>query len=204
MRRHGVGCMLTGGKMRRKPREFEDEDFEIEDVESYRGEPEKKYSHELLVMEQYRRCLKSGSQEMRKGWEERKTDKTGMAISIKIHPDTRKEFAECVITLKNLLVGNIVADEDAEKEIKKLLEELDALLKKYVDLEEREWQKIPLAMKHPGSKWLNRWEHLIGTLNFDYVYGEKYLQESVGVYRRILEAMGLLLHRMGYFKAELR
>jgi len=180
----------------------EEVDFDIEDVENYRGEPDLKYSQELLVMEQYRRCLKSGSQEMKKGSEEVKRDRIGNVMVVKINSDTRKEFGECVNTLKNLMIGDITADKISKVNIPNLYKELEELKEKYINLEEEDWKKIPEHIKRPGSPWADRWDHLPGTLNLEHYYGEKYLQGSVEVYRRILEEIGLLLYRMGYFRAE--
>lgn len=185
----------------KKKKTEEPEDFD-EQVEEYRGEPEKKYSHEVLVMEQYRTCLHAGSQEMRKGWEERKISRTGEVMSIKTHPDTRKEFAECVITMKMLLIGYIEEDEESNLKIQNLFIDLENLYKKFMELEQWEWDKIPAIWKHPSSNWQNRWEHINRTLNYDYVYGEKYLQDSILIYRKILEEITKLMHKMGYFKGE--
>jgi hypothetical protein len=179
-----------------------DSDIEIEDIDTWRGEPDLNYSHELLVMEQYRRCLKAGSQEMKKGWEERKVDKAGSVASIKTHPDTRKEFGECIECLKNAMIGHIQDNPDIVKKIKDLFDEKEKLLNKYIALENEEWEKIPANIKYPSSNWMDRWEHIPNTLNFDHIFGEKYLQESVGIYRRLLEEITLLMHRTGYFKGQ--
>lgn len=189
--------------MRRQRRDFdedEDEDGEIEDVETYRGEPEKKYSHELLVMEQLRRTLKAASQEMRRGWEERKINRSGQTASIKVHPDTRKEFASHVESLKNILQGYVLDDKETKKAIENLYQELKELEKNFKEQEDNAWNNIPIFMKRPTSGWIDRWEHIPNTLNYDHIYGEKYLQLSVDIYRRILEEIILLLHKMDYFK----
>jgi len=189
---------------KKKRDDYSDDEFDIDDIDTYRGEPDLKYSHELIVMEQLRRCLKAGSQEMKKGWEERKSDRMGGIISIKTHPDTRKEFGECVNSLKNVMKGHIDPDpNNAKGNIEKLYGELDKLKEHLIEEEEKAWGEIPDNVKRYGSNWMDRWDHINGTLNYDHIYGEKYLQESVAVYRRILEAIIALLHAMGYFKADL-
>ncbi len=189
-------------KKKKKQISNQEENFDIEDIENWRGEPDLKFSYELLIMEQYRRTSKAGSQEMKKGWEERKESQTGSTVSIKVHPDTRKEFGECMNTLKNMMIGNIVADSKAKGNIKGLYDELLKLKGKYIEMEEKAWQEVPEHVRRYGSKWVDRWEHIKDTLNYDHIFGEYYLQESVEVYRRILEEITLLLHRMGYFKGE--
>jgi len=187
--------------MARKNKNLLNSNFEIEDEEMYLPEPEMKYSHELLVMEQLRSTLKSLSQEMKKGFEERKLNQVGGLISIKVTPDTRKEAAERVKTLKNIMVGYIEDDKDAHTKIKDLFKQLEDLEDKYIKLEEEAWKKIPEHIKHPNSNWSDRWDHIVGTLNFDHYFGEKYLQESIIIYREILEEIIVLLHNMEYFKA---
>jgi hypothetical protein len=178
--------------------------IDFDEIETFRGDPDIKYSHPLLVMEQIRRCNKVSSEEKKKGWEERKEDRSGNIVSIKTHPDTRKEYAECVMAFYDLIFGYIEADVDAEKEIGELFGELDQLKETYVKMEEESWQQIPIHVRRPDSDWMDRWDHLPNTLNYDHIFGEKYLQLSVDVYRKIYRAMMRLLHRMGYFTAELR
>jgi hypothetical protein len=187
---------------KKKKREiFDPDSIEIEDPENYMGEPDLKYSQELLVMEQVRRYSKAASQEMKKGWEERKIDKFGMASSIKTHPDTRKELAACVNTLKNLLVGFLREDKQSFDAVEALYKELEELKAKYIEMEQEAWEKIPNNIKHPSSNWVDRWEHIDNALNFDYIYGEKYLQQTIPIYRRLFEELYFLIHKMGYFKA---
>lgn len=189
---------------KKRQRLEEDDDFEFEDADLYRGEPDLKYSHELLVMEQIRRCLKAGSQEMKKGWEERKVDRMGNTMTIKTHPDTRKEYAECVDSLVDIMMGFIIPDPiHAKEDIEKLYQELKRVESYYINLEQESWNKIPNNIKKYGSNWADRWDHIDGTLNYDHIYGEKYLQQSISIYRKIFQSIMSLLHRMGYFKAEL-
>lgn len=185
-----------------KPVESYDEDFEIIDPENWQGEEDIRYSHELLVMEQLRRTLKTLSQEMKKGYEEQKTDRIGNLVSSTMHPDTRREAAEAIETLKNVMVGYITDDEDSDAEIRKLLKDLKEIEDYYIKEEQKAWDSIQPHIKAPGSSWNNRWEHVNGALNYDYVYGEVFLQQSIKIWRQILERIVYLMHKMDYFRAK--
>ena len=124
---------------------------DIEDPENYRGGVELKFSHEMLVMEQYRRIQKSLSQEMKKGYEETKQDRTGNILSVKHYPDTRKEAGESIETLKNIMIGDVKADKITKESMPELFNELKELEKKYVKLEQDAWDSIPPHYKKPNS-----------------------------------------------------
>lgn len=180
-----------------------EEQDDIEDPETYRGETDLRYSHELLVMEQIRRTQKALNQEMKKGWEERKVDKFDNTMSIKTYPDTRKEVGECIETLKNIMLGFISRFPEVLKKINDYYKEVEDLEQHFVDLEEEEWNKIPAHIQRAGSNWIDRWQHVSKTLNYDHLFGEKYLQQSVSIHRKIFEEIIQLLHRLGYFKGEI-
>ena len=65
--------------------------FEIEDVENWRGGDENKFSHQDLVMEAIRAVLINGAKDLHKGFWNTKIDKQGNAIRT-YEEDTRKIF----------------------------------------------------------------------------------------------------------------
>lgn len=182
-----------------KKETFDLDSIEIEDVENYRGEPDLKFSHEGLVMEQYRRTLIAASEEMKPGWIERKLDKTGQVL-FKIHPDTRKTFAECVKTLKGLLIGDL--NKDAREKVNALLEKVEERRQYYISLEKKEWESIPEQVKRFNSNWKDRWIHLEGRMNPDKYYYEFFLEESVELYRKVLEELEKYLWLTEYFQGK--
>lgn len=160
-------------------------------------------SNERLIMEQMRRVMEAGSQDMTKGWVERRVDKFGDTFIYKIHSDTRLKFGECVLTLKNKMIKYIRQHPKYETKINQLFQELTSLKIKFQVLEQLEWEKISANVKKDiPSKWLNRWEHIDGQLNFDYIFGETFLQESVEIYRKIFEEIESLLNDLDYLKTK--
>jgi hypothetical protein len=67
------------------------DDFEIEDVENWRGGDENKFSHQDLVMEAIRAVLINGAKDLHEGFWNTKIDKQGNAIRT-YEEDTRKIF----------------------------------------------------------------------------------------------------------------
>ena len=100
----------------------EREDFEIEDVENWRGTEDNRFSHQTLVMKALDTCLTNGSVEMKEGFWNNKIDKQGNVIKL-YQEDTRKKFIESVKTLLMLTHRDWKDDEDysTKIEIKKKL-----------------------------------------------------------------------------------
>lgn len=67
------------------------DNFEIEDVENWRGGEENKFSHQDLVMEAIRATLINGAKDLHEGFWNTKIDKNGNAIRT-YEEDTRKIF----------------------------------------------------------------------------------------------------------------
>ena len=117
------------------------------------------------------------------------------------HPDTRLQFFECIKTLKGLLVRDM--DKDARAEVKEIVDSIDELKQSYIDMEQEAWDEIHPNIRKNNSAWQNRWTHIKGTLNTDMPWYEKWLQESLPIYRELLERLEIALNWLQYFKATL-
>lgn len=175
-----------------------DPDIEIGDVESYSNNNDSGFSHQGLVMTAMRKALENGSKEMKAGWIQNKYDKNGNMIRTYID-DSRKAFIESVESCLDVMECDM--DEEAIKDIKVLLDNLE---KRKVQLnkdEDDEWSKLHPVIR---SKLNEQGKgNIQGYFNKDKIYYQMYLEESVKVYRKVFRALSKLTFRKDFYKAEI-
>ena len=174
-----------------------DDNIEIIDPENYRGGSKEPLNHSQIVKIAMTRAIEAGCVEMKEGYTTMKRDKFGNELPVYV-PDTRLVFLECVETLRMSM--GVDMDEEAEKNLKELEDELKKELNKYLQLEHQEWNTAPaqvkLAWKQRGIVYLPE------KLNKSFFFYNEYLLDKVSIYRRIYIEMDKLANRKQYWKEE--
>jgi len=173
-------------------------DFEIGDVEDYRTEQDHKFSHQALVMECMRKCIETGSHEMRPGWFNEKVDNHGNTTRSYIE-DTRKKFISSIKMLKAQMSCDI--DTEAEKEIDRFEKELGEEKQKLLHDQTKWWNALTPKYRQIAAA---RGEEVKTNLAFnqDMVWFQHWVEEEVACYRAILESLVILTKRLDFYEAE--
>lgn len=171
-----------------------DEEIKIRDVEDYKGEGEKVFSKEALIMTALQNCISSGSHEMREGYYNEKVDNFGN-ISRTYIEDTRKKFGACVEIALSLLEADF--DELCEKNIKLFQSNLKKVKE---DLLEQQWKWYEGLAPNPKLSYSGK--IVRGAFTFDLVFYQRYLEYELITYRNILKELMKLIKRLDNFKGE--
>ena len=176
----------------------EDDDFVIENVEGYRSGKGRSFSYSEIVAMAMRRCIESGSKEMKEGYYNRKVDNKGNLTYVYV-PDSRLEFIESVETLKMVLIREF--DVEANKNINKLYGILRETFKAYCKLEEDEWNKLPKQVKiERQRKGMVFRKNILMQESF---YYNSFLEEKVKIMRLIFSELIKLVKRRDDFREEI-
>ena len=154
------------------------------------------FSHQMCVYKSFTRAQECLSQEMREGFSETRQDPSGNIMTI-IHPDSRRQAVEAVITLKNVMVADI-KDTDYKKAIKELIKEGDGLYDKELERQKKFYNSYPAHKKGVVIDF-------VPFVASDTLYDKgpfyhSYLIGLVYVYRQIFEQLELCLSARKYFK----
>jgi len=168
------------------------EDFEIiEPGDQYEGKPSEGYSHSNLVMIASRKVIENSAKEMREGYWNTKFDRLGNAHRVWI-PDSRQEFKEAVNTLRMIMERDL--DEEAEKGLQKIDDELKEKYQKFCELEEAEWKTAPIQLK---INWQKKGSYFRKNfLSKELPYAFEYVEEEIKASRRIVKCIGKLIKRL--------
>jgi len=171
------------------------DDIEIIDPETYRPGGEKEFNHEALVMEAFRKCIEAGTHEFRAGYMNQKTDKLGNTI-VSYVEDTRKKFIESVRTLRNVIICDV--DDEAGKDIKKLMASLEDKKKELLAIQARWWKSLNLMQQ----KKANEQGHTVleGAFNKNLPWYEEFIEDEVNTYRLLFEVFSKLTARLGFYQ----
>lgn len=169
-------------------------DFEIGDVENYRGDKLQVFNHQTLVMTALSRCSETGSHELRAGWFNEKLDDKGNVSRVYIE-DTREKFIASVKNAINVLHCDF--DDEAETKIKKLLEELERI-KEELKKEQWDWyNNLP-----PKSKVFFSGEVQKDYLNIGMVWFMKFKEKEVELHRQIFQELNDLTKRLDFYESQ--
>ena len=174
-----------------------DNDFEIIDTENYRAEKDQQFSHQALVMKTLNKCLENGAKEMREGYWNEKSDKFGNKNVVYV-PDTRKEFIESVKTAKASMISDF--DGEADNNIKKIYEKLDAEFKRLCKEEANSWEGLTINGRN--KRLIKGITFVPNTLNKHLPFYQEYLEFEVDCYREIMEELIKLTKRCHYYEQE--
>lgn len=175
-----------------------EDDIKIIEPKDYTGDKEEAYSHSMLVMKTLKRAIDNRSKEMKDGYYNTKFDRMGNAHKV-WNPDTRDEFIESVESL--MMIQERDYDDDAEKDIEKVKEELNKTYKRYCNLEENEWKNL-----HPEiKKRYNADGHYFrkGRLSAIMPYQYEYKRDKVDAYTKIVSIIQKSIKRAGDYQEEL-
>jgi len=172
---------------------FDNDNFEILDVEDYHSDKLQVFNHQVLVMEILRKVSEAGSHELRAGWFNERVDNQGNVIRMYIE-DTRKKFIETVKTAMTIMSCDF--DTEATDTITAALDRLKGINKQ---LKQEQWnwfQALPPRMKQS-------YEGKISTIffNVDLGWYLKSMEEEVECYREVLEELHNLTKRLDFYKS---
>jgi len=169
----------------------------IMDVDDYKNNESKEFSHQMLVMSVMRKAIEASAKEMRQGYYNEKVDRHGNTIRNYIE-DTRKTFKECVETAIMIMICDF--DKDATDNIKKHKDRLKVIKEDLFKLELKDWTSVGRdVLKERLSKGIFFRD---GYLNTNLPYYQEYLEESVEVYREIFKELTLLTKRLYFYEVE--
>jgi len=154
------------------------------------------FSHQLCVFKSFSRTQDCLAQEMREGFSETKQDPAGNIMTI-IHPDSRRQAVEAVMTLKNVMIADI-KDSDYEENIIELVKEGDGLYDEELNKQKEFYNSFPNHNKGPVIDYL---PFVKSKTLFDKgPFYHSYLIKLVFVYRQIFEQLELCLSKFKYYK----
>jgi len=169
-------------------------DFEVSDVENYRGDKFQVFNHQILVMEVLRRVNESGSHELRPGWFNEKVDRQGNTIRSYVE-DTRSRFIECVKTA--MMVMDCDYDGESTEFIEECKEELSGEKCKLLKAQWDWFKSLP-----PRSKSDSQGMIIEGVFNKDLGWFTKYMELEVECYRAIALELNSLTKRLDFYQTE--
>lgn len=182
-------------KVRQQDKQSFNNDFEILDIEDYPDEGDQQFSHQLLVMRVMNKLVEAGIKEMREGYFNEKADRFGNIVKTYIE-DTRKSFIETVKTA--MMFMDCDYDEEAKKNIKKILEDLQNTYNNLVEIEKKDFEIAPLTLKN--VRRLNGIFFREKSLNKQLPYYQEYLEEEVEAYRKIATELNTLTARLNFYQ----
>lgn len=158
------------------------DDFEIEDVENWRGGEANKFSHQDLIMESLRSILQNGAKDLRKGFWNNKIDRHGNAIKI-WEEDTRQIYINSV---KNLIMisHRDWKDSPTYKDIiTKKIQSID-IRREYWKNEELKWWN---SMNNLQKMELTKQNKQVypGMFNENNDFDDYFMKEEENIYREI-------------------
>jgi len=186
---------LAKEKVRQQDKQSFNNDFEILDIEDYPDEGDQQFSHQLLVMRVMNKLVEAGIKEMREGYFNEKADRFGNIVKTYIE-DTRKSFIETVKTA--MMFMDCDYDEEAKKNIKKILEDLQNTYNNLVEIEKKDFEIAPLTLKN--VRRLNGIFFREKSLNKQLPYYQEYLEEEVEAYRKIATELNTLTARLNFYQ----
>jgi len=104
------------------------------------------FSHQLCVFKSFSRAQDCLSQEMKEGFSETKQDNAGNIMTV-IHPDSRRQAIEAILTLKNVMIADIDKT-DFKKEIDELIKLGEDIYDKQIKKQKTFYDAYPLHNKN--------------------------------------------------------
>ena len=172
-------------------------DLEIADTDNFGFSKSDAFSHQALVMLALRKCLESGSTELRLGWFNEKTDKQGNTTLTYI-PDTRKAFIESVKSLLMIVACDL--DTEADKKINDLQESINKKKGELIQKLDNSWNTIGedgRAIYSSKNK-----EHILGFLDYPQ-FQQDFINFEIDVRREMVAEISRLTKRLDFYKGEL-
>ena len=177
----------------------EDDNVEIIDVENYKSEGEKQFSHQLLVMTAMRKCIELRAKEMKAGYEQPKVDKYGNVL-ITIVPDARLEFIESVNAAE--MITSCDLDDDATKKIDAIKKSLDEEYKKLVEAEKKDWDNTPQKIKNMRRERNPPLLQIPNALNRLLPFYQEFIEFEVKYATDIFKEINNLTKRLNFYQEE--
>ena len=188
---------------------MDDKEFEILDVEEYRGEKNQDFSHQALVMMAMKKVIEYGCQELVPGYYNTEQDNRGKT-KIVYKQDTRKAFIESVRTLRMIMICDFDADSKkkliktaAKEDLKpeeNLLDKIETRKEFWIAEQEKWW----LALSD-GNRKVNTDKGngvIKGYFNMNLPFFHNYFMEELEIYREIFEELNYLTERLKFYKKE--
>jgi len=169
----------------------ENRKLDIDDVEDFRSEGDRKFSHQSLVMKAMSKVLDLGSKELIEGFlDYNSVDRKGNIKPIYTE-DTRRTFIEAVRTCEMVMICDY--DETATTNIKEIYGRIESkrltLLKHqkaFYDSGNYEFKK-----KNPTD---------LNYFNTKFQYYNHFVEAQIIFYREIFAELSLLTQRIGFYE----
>jgi len=174
-----------------------DDDIQIIDSETYEGEGDKQFSHQILVMRAMQKCLEAGCKEMRAGFINEKSDRVGNVIASYVE-DTRNVFIESVETLQMIMTCDL--DKEGNINIGRIKKRLKDEYNKLCAEEKSDFDNAPYLIKQLRIK--NGIFYREGRLHTELIYSNDYIYSQVDASRKIVKELNLLTKRLKFYEEE--
>ncbi len=177
---------------------MDDNDFEVIEPgpDGFSFGKDGEFSHQLCVFKSFSRSQDCLSQEMREGFSETKQDSSGNVMTT-IHPDSRRQAIEAVMTLKNVMIADI-NNTKYKDAIDKLIDKGEEIYDEQIKKQLIYWNAFPHHNKKPVIDYMPFVKS--GTLNDQGHFYHEHLIKLVHVYRQVFEQLELCLSERKYFK----
>ena len=172
----------------------EKEQIEISDIETFKGEGEKVFSKEALIMTALQKCVDAGSHEKRAGYYNEKMDNQGNVSRIYVE-DTRLKFHSCIELASSLLTPDF--DDETKKTMKMFGETIKRLKDIFLKKQQDYYEKLP-----PIPKQEMAGEIVEGVFSTKLGFYQAFIEASWQTDMDILTELMSLIKRLDYFKGE--
>jgi hypothetical protein len=174
-----------------------EDDFEIGDIENFNNS-DVKFSHSILVMKCFNKCIELGSKELIKGYWETVVDNRGNT-KVVYKEDSRRSYIEGVKSLMGVMICDY--DETAKTKIKELKDKIKLRFDYWNEQENKWWNKLSYNQKQNYQDY----ESIISCkdmLHPKLPFTELFQNDELDIYREVLEELSLLTRRLGFYASE--
>jgi len=172
-------------------------DYDIMDVEGYRGNKDQQFSHQALVMRSMSKCIELASKEMHAGYFDERSDNKGNVTHV-YREDSREAFIESVKTIEMVMACDM--DPVAVEEIGKIKEEINKIKDVYLNAEREYWENMKPNVRN--SMIGRGYAYQTGLFNKDFRFFHEYKKIEVDLYREIFKELSKLSFRLGFYEEE--
>ena len=168
--------------------------IEFDDVENFSSSPQQ-FSHQILIMKCFNKCVDYGTIEMVEGKIENRVDKNGN-VTTKYLPDTRRQFIQAVLTTKNFMKCDF--DDEAMEKIDELIRKINETRIKWLDSEFGWWEELDWNLK---QKLISEGKGVVkGMHNQKHYFKDSSIAEELEIWREVLEELNELTKRLDFYE----
>jgi len=176
--------------------DIKEEDYELQDVEDYRGQKDLVFSHQGLVMKAMNRIIELCGHELTEGTNETYIDPIKRTTKIVYKEDTKKAFVTAVQVCKTIM--NCDFDKEARENLEDLFEIIDDKKKELLGKQWAWWSS--LSVKQQKEAKLGMITETF--LHRNSIWYMEFIEFEIEAYLEIFEELNNLTKRLHFYKEE--